>query len=350
MLCCQIDSQVADTIARSQRATFLDEALIVFYLLRKRKRGIKMPTMNVRPRQSMRELLIACFMVATCTSTAFAASLPENEAERTCWLSYSRERTAANLRELTSVDFSNLRDGYTVSSPFLVDFSVRGMGVTPAGKAVKGTGHHHILINAPLPTIVTEKIPFSDTHKHYGKGQTNAVLDLPPGRHTLRLLFADHDHRPYFVYSPEIAINVTGPRSKMPRPRIDRANFQASCAAWYQDEVSRPRSSDEPLHFSNIRSKETVLSPFNIRLGVNGFGVIAKGQTAEKTGYFMLSALKRNTRQVVESFDLSNGATQKNISLPPDAYTFRLRFVDPVRGEDLLPPHELDVTVTSSQR
>lgn len=296
-----------------------------------------------RPRNNAVGLFVTFLASAT---AAFAAPLPENEAERTCWLSYTRERTSVNFRELTSVDFSNLRDGYSITSPFLVEFSVRGMGVTPAEKPLKGTGHHHILINTPLPSVVTDKIPFSDTHKHFGKGQTSAILDLPPGRHTLRLLFADHEHRPYFVYSPEISVVVTGPRNKAPRPKIDRANFDATCAAWYQDEVSRPRLSDEPLHFTNIRARESVVSPFNVRFGVTGYGVIAKGQTADQTGYFLLSVLKKGNRQVVDSFDFSNGVTQKNLSLPPDAYILRLRFVDPLRGDDLLPPHELEVNVT----
>lgn len=308
-----------------------------------------MPLINARLRQLIVELLAPSLMVIS-TPTAFSSPLPDNDAERACWLSYTRERTSINLRELTLVDFSNLRDGYVVSSPFLVEFSVRGMGVTPAGKPLKGTGHHHILINTPLPANANNTIPFSDTHRHFGKGQTNALLDLPPGRHTLRLLFADHDHRPYFVYSPQISIVVAGPRDKAVRPKIDRGNFNATCASWYQDEVSRPRPPDEPLHFTNVRAKETLVSPFNLRLGVSGFGVIAKGQTAEKAGHFSLSVLKRNNRQVVESFDLSNGATQKTIALAPDSYILRLRFVDPVRGDDLLPPHELEVAVAGVVR
>lgn len=288
-------------------------------------------------------------LIVSC-SAAMAAPLPSDENERNCWLSHTRERTRPNLKELTSVDFSNLRNGYAVASPFQVEFAVRGMGVVPAGKQLQGTGHHHILVDTRLPASVTEKIPFNDKHRHFGKGQTSTLLDLPSGRHTLRLLFADHEHRPYFVFSPEIAVEVLGPRSTTPRPKLDPSNLAASCAAWYQDEVSRPRPPDEPLYIANLRAGEVLTSPFNVRLGVDGFGVCARGQSAEKTGHFMLDVLSRSDRRVLQSFDLSNGATQVNVSAPVGGYVLRVRFVDPVSGVDLLRPHELPIAVRVEER
>jgi hypothetical protein len=285
--------------------------------------------------------VILCVNIAS----AVALPLPVNDVDRKCWLSYSRERTQVNLREPTSVDFSNLKEGYSVTSPFLVEFAVRGMGVVPAGKQLKGTGHHHILIDTRLPLNVTEKIPFSNTHKHFGKGQTFAVLELPPGRHNLRLLFADHDHRPYFVFSPEVSVQVLGPRATTAKPKIDAANFSRTCAAWYQEEVSRPRLATEPLHIANIRDGETLASPFNVRMGVQGYGVCAQGQTAERSGYFIMNVLNRADRKTVQVFNLSSGATQVSVSIKPGAYILKLRFVDPKQGRDLLLPHELNVSV-----
>lgn len=281
---------------------------------------------------------------------AGAAPLPADENERNCWLSRTQERTRANLKEPTAVDFSNLRNGYKVAAPFQVDFAVRGMGVVPAGKELKGSGHHHILVNTRMPPSVTEKLPFNDKHRHFGKGQTSSLLDLPAGKHTLRLLFADHEHRPYFLFSPEITVEVLGPRSALARPKIDPKNFDASCAAWYQDEVSRPRPPDEPLHFTNLRAGEALVSPFNVRMGVDGYGVCARGQSAEKTGHFMLDVLTRAERKPVQSFDLSNGATQTNLFVPVGNFLLRLRFVDPTSGADLLRPHELPVNVTQQDR
>lgn len=278
---------------------------------------------------------------------AVAAPLPQGELERECWLRFTRERTRVDLREPTTVGFSNLGRRQNVRSPFAVDFAVRGMGVVPAGKVLAGTGHHHILVDTPLPLDIQAKIPFSDTHKHFGKGQTGTVLDLAPGAHRLRLLFADHDHRPYFVYSPEIEVVVTGPRTAEP-VRIDARRFDATCRAWYEDELARPRGPAEPLSILNLRDGEPVTSPFNVRLGVDGWGVCAAGQSAERTGVFQLHVYQgeRLLRQV----DLSNGATQANLGLPNGSYRLHLRFVDNQSGRDLLPPADTTVYVTGQDR
>ena len=174
---------------------------------------------------------------------------------------------------------SNLRDGYVVRSPFRVDFAVRGMGVVPAGKPHPKAGHHHVLVDTSLPMNPTEKIPFNDFHRHFGKGQTGTAIALPPGPHTLRLLFADHDHRPYFVFSPELKVVVSGPRSTTAL-RIDPANFAATCKAWYTDERSRPRPDGQRVVVTNLRDNEPVVSPFNLRLAVDGFGIAPKATAA----------------------------------------------------------------------
>lgn len=94
------------------------------------------------------------------------------------------------------VFFIEPKDGATVTSPFLVQFGVEGLKVAPAGEVVPGTGHHHLIINdGPLP--IGTVIPMDDTHKHFGKGQTETELTLPPGDYTLTLQFADGTHHSY---------------------------------------------------------------------------------------------------------------------------------------------------------
>lgn len=291
--------------------------------------------------------LFLLFALSLATAAAAAAPLPRSEAERLCWQQHTRERTRVDLRELTAVYFSNLRNGYQVRSPFMVEFAVKGMGVVPAGKVLAGTGHHHILVNTPMPPSVTEKLPFNDGHRHFGKGQTFAVLNLPPGQHRLRLLFADHEHRPYFVFSPEITVTVTGPRSAEPL-KIDPARLEASCAAWYQDEQARPRAPGEWVTITNLRDGEPVVSPFSLRFGVEGYGVCAAGQKAERTGHFMFDLLRDG--RVFQSHDLAGGATQANLFVPPGSYQTRLRFVDGATKRDLLPPQEQTVVVTAQER
>jgi hypothetical protein len=112
--------------------------------------------------------------------------------------------------------FVNIKDGDHVKSPFRVAFAVTGMGVAPvaAGK-IDNTGHHHILIDMPLPVDIKAPIPFDKPdeyahqhYKHFGGGETETLLDLPPGKHTLRLLFANYQHIPYYVSSKELTIVV----------------------------------------------------------------------------------------------------------------------------------------------
>jgi Domain of unknown function (DUF4399) len=219
------------------------------------------------------------------------------------------------------------------------------MGVVPAGVKRDGAGHHHVLVNKALPARIGEQIPFDDQHRHFGKGQTEALLDLPPGKHTLRLLFADHEHRPHFVYSKEIAIQVLGSRSQVLRPRIDPNRFEETCRRWYEDELSRPRPPDEPLHFTNVRAGEALTSPFNLRFGVDGFGVCARGSEPPggKSGHFALEVLGVDGR-LLQRNTLNNGATQLNASLAQGVYRLRLRLLD-AEGADLLAPHELPVRV-----
>ena len=290
--------------------------------------------------------LLALIVSLLLAETAAAAPLPQNDLERQCWTQFTRARTRPG-KEPTTVDFSNLRSGYTVRSPFLVAFAVRGMGVVPAGKALPGSGHHHLLVDTPLPRNVGEKIPFSETHRHFGKGQTLTTVDLPPGPHTLRLLFADHEHRPHFVYSPEIRITVAARRSAEPL-RIDPKRFDESCLAWYQDEVSRPPPPGEWLGLANLRDGEPVASPFVLHYGVEGFGVCAAGQSAERSGHFILQLLQGG--RVLQTLDLRNGATQSTLSLPNGSYRLKLRLVDGQTGRDLLPPYEHALPVTTQER
>src|SRR5437016_6272671 len=109
------------------------------------------------------------------------------------------------------VYFINLKDGDTVSSPFLVQFGLSGMGVAPAGVEKPNTGHHHLLIDITMTAEqMKEPIPADDTHKHFGGGQTEAMVTLPEGKHTLQLLLADWTHIPHvpLVMSEPITITV----------------------------------------------------------------------------------------------------------------------------------------------
>ena len=110
-----------------------------------------------------------------------------------------------------AVYFINLKDGDTVSGPFKVQFGLSGMGVAPTGTQTPNTGHHHLIIDTQLsPEQLKEAIPVDPQHRHFGGGQTETTLTLPPGQHTLQLVLGDWSHVPHVppVMSPVIDVTV----------------------------------------------------------------------------------------------------------------------------------------------
>lgn len=101
------------------------------------------------------------------------------------------------------------QDGETVASPLTVKFGLKGMGVAPAGIAIDGTGHHHLLVDTDLKKP-DGPIPADANHLHFGKGQTETTLQLAPGQHTLQLVLGDHLHVPHqpAVMSQKITVTV----------------------------------------------------------------------------------------------------------------------------------------------
>ncbi len=100
-------------------------------------------------------------------------------------------------------------DGATVSNPVTVVFGLKGMGVAPAGTEKEKTGHHHLLINVDDVSF-DEPLPADDQHVHFGGGQTEVTLELPPGTHKLQILLGDHNHIPHDppVMSEKITVTV----------------------------------------------------------------------------------------------------------------------------------------------
>ena len=101
-------------------------------------------------------------------------------------------------------------DGTVINGgKFWLRMGLRNMGVCPKGFNVPNVGHHHVLIDADLPSM-TEQIPSDRNHLHFGAGETEARIELEPGKHTLQLLLGDHLHTPHAppVYSKKISITV----------------------------------------------------------------------------------------------------------------------------------------------
>ncbi len=107
--------------------------------------------------------------------------------------------------------FVNLHDGQVVTSPFKVVFGLTpNMGVAPSGVEKANVGHHHLLIDTALTAEeMTESIPVDDQHVHFGKGQTETMVTLPPGKHTLQLVLGDWMHVPFKPSVQSDVITVT---------------------------------------------------------------------------------------------------------------------------------------------
>jgi hypothetical protein len=114
--------------------------------------------------------------------------------------------------EGASVYFITPEDGQKVTSPVVVRFGLREMGVAPAGIEREATGHHHLIVDADLPAADLP-VPSTDHYRHFGKGQTEVTLELSPGEHTLQLVLGDHLHIPHDppVVSERITISVEAP-------------------------------------------------------------------------------------------------------------------------------------------
>jgi hypothetical protein len=113
-----------------------------------------------------------------------------------------------------------------VSPTPVIRFGLIGMGVAPAGFEKINTGHHHLLIDADLPSF-DQPIPNDFNHLHFGAGQTEAKITLPIGTHKLQLILADENHIPHDppIYSTPIQVVVTA-SGKAPSPPRRRHRYR----------------------------------------------------------------------------------------------------------------------------
>lgn len=102
-------------------------------------------------------------------------------------------------------------DGAKVHNPVTVKFGLKGAGIAPAGVKFDNTGHHHLLVDTEVNQVQLDApMPATDKLLHFGKGQSETTLTLPPGKHTLQLVFADYLHQSFDppLVSKKITITV----------------------------------------------------------------------------------------------------------------------------------------------
>lgn len=102
------------------------------------------------------------------------------------------------------------QDGQRLSSPVTLSFGSSGVEISPAGIERNNSGHHHLLINLQTLPAMDIPLPANAQVIHFGKGQTQATIELEPGVHSLQLLLGNHLHVPHArpVMSDKITITV----------------------------------------------------------------------------------------------------------------------------------------------
>jgi hypothetical protein len=159
-------------------------------------------------------LLQACSGGEKSAPTTAPASAPANAAPAQA---AQNPAAAGDIAPESASNFSSARvfiaspaDGATLTSPVTVVFGVEDFTIAPAGTFEPGTGHHHLLIDTALPPL-DQPIPTDTNHMHFGKAQTEAVIELAPGQHTLQLVLGDGYHVPHdpALISTPVTITVT---------------------------------------------------------------------------------------------------------------------------------------------
>jgi hypothetical protein len=96
-----------------------------------------------------------------------------------------------------SVTIVKPQSGFPLSNPVTVCMVTWGVEVEPAKNGVnEGKGHHHIIVDVELPDL-SKPVPKDANHIHMGDGSSCKTIELSPGKHTIRTLFAKGNHMPY---------------------------------------------------------------------------------------------------------------------------------------------------------
>ena len=200
--------------------------------------------------------------------------------------------------------FTNLKDGVTLESPFVARFGLSMRGIVPAGKTAGTAGHHHLLINQSLPLDFTKPLPFTEHYIHFGKGQMETVVDLPPGTYSVRLVLADKGHIPYFVYSKPLNFTVS------------KQNKGVSAASL----LGQPH-----IELLSPANRATVQAPLRVQFHASGYNLSHVAPKVPDSGHFRL-VLER-AGQKPEVIDLDGGRTELWLSPPKGDYNARLELM-----------------------
>jgi len=219
------------------------------------------------------------------------------------------------------VFFVDLTDGATVGPKTTIKFGLSGMELAPAGTNKPISGHHHLLIDTPLPPLDRE-IPSDLNHLHFGRAQTQVELTLTPGEHTLQLLLGDYQHIPHDppIVSKVVRVHVVG-SADVP---------VASLETWER----QPSPPDAAVYFIYPHDGDIIYPNSTIRFGLRNMGVAPAGVRKPDTGHhhLVVDADTPPPNKPISSdlnhIHLSGGQTEKKIKLTPGEHTLQLIFAD----------------------
>lgn len=219
-----------------------------------------------------------------------------------------------------SVYFIDLKDGATIPPKATIHFGLRNMGVAPAGSDRRNSGHHHLLIDVDLPPL-DQPIPNDFNHLHFAAGQTEAEVELPPGKHTLQLLLGDTNHIPHNppVVSDKITVNV-----------VDPSDTSSAKEAYKR----KPSPKGAKVYIVSPTNGAVVPPDFTVKFGLVGMGVAPAGLDKAYTGHHHLiidAPLPKLDEPIPNDFNnlhFALGQTEGQVSLPPGPHTLQLLLGD----------------------
>ncbi len=244
---------------------------------------------------------------AASAPAALAVKLDPEKSPRYPWQALPPRATA-------DAYFTNLKDGDKIETPFRATFGLSGgWGLAPIAKPMNGrNGHHHLLVNRELPLDFKQALPFDERYIHFGKGQMETVLNFPPGTYNLRLLLADDQHLPHYVYSKPLHITVTRKR----------------------DDVDPKTLVQKGVALLNLTDGQRVKPPFRVQFHASGLNIGNSVQKEAGTGHFRLTVTPQTGKPVEMLFP--NGETETWLAPPAGAYILKLDLVDNVNPSALL--------------